>query len=182
MRIYSVIFTFFLLIGALLSCKPGLEKQEIIEYDGPLLEADHIQTMYSDSAVVRVRLSADKQFELQNGDREFPQGIFIEFYEPDGSMSSTLEANEGYYFKETDLYRAVGDVVVIGLENDEKLNTEELFWDPNKEEVYTDKFVRIESDGELHMGEGLVAKQDFSSWRILKPTGTILLEDESGTN
>jgi LPS export ABC transporter protein LptC len=161
------------------ACDSGLQKQEFIAYDGPLVEADHITTLYSDSAIVRVKLKAQKQFELQSGDREFPEGIYLEFYELDGSISSTLTANEGFYFTETNIYRAVGDVVVIGLQNDEKLNTEELFWSPDREEVYTDKFVRIESEGELHMGEGMVAAQDFSTWRILKPTGSIILDNES---
>ena len=40
-------------------------------------------------------------------------------------------------------------------------------WTQKKEEVFTDKFVRIEKDGELHVGDGLEAKQDFSYWKIL---------------
>ena len=55
----------------------------------------------------------------------------------------------------------------------DRLDTEELFWNPKKEDIFTDKFVRIEKDGKLHMGEGLEAKQDLSFYRILKPTGTL---------
>lgn len=176
MKFNEIIYS-MLILSLLASCSKGIKRAEPIEYKGPAIEADTIVTLYSDSAVVRIRLSADKQFELQNGDREFPHGVFIEFFNPEGLKTTTMVANEGFYFKEKDLYQGVGDVEVISLENDEKLNTEELFWDPAKEEVFTDKFVRIESEGELHMGEGMVAKQDFSTWRILKPTGTILLNE-----
>lgn len=106
-------FSFIILI--IQSCSSGLEpKQKFEEYSGPIMEADTVEIIYSDSAVVRVILKATKQYEYENGDREFPNDIFIEFYETDGTMSSTLEANSAYYTKEKDLYKAEGDVEVIG--------------------------------------------------------------------
>jgi LPS export ABC transporter protein LptC len=143
------------------------------------MEADTVEIIYSDSAVVRVIVKASKQFEFENGDREFPNDIFIEFYETDGTLSSTLEANSAYYTKEKDLYKAEGDVEVIGFIDSRKMNSEELYWEPQKEEIYTDKFVRIQSQDQISTGTGLVAKQDFSSYRILKPSGTIYLEEDS---
>ncbi|MGM0579477.1 MAG: LPS export ABC transporter periplasmic protein LptC [Bacteroidota bacterium] len=162
------------------ACSSGLEsKKKFEEYDGPVMEADTVEIIYSDSAVVRVILKASKQLDFENGDREFPNDIFIEFYEPDGTMSSTLEANSAYYTKEDNLYKAEGDVEVIGYIDPRKMNSEELFWEPEKEEIYTDKFVRIQSEDQISTGTGLVAKQDFSSYRILNPSGTIYLNDDS---
>ncbi len=173
-------FYFSLLIIFILSCSSGLEsKQKFEEYSGPKMEADTVQIIYSDSAVVRVIVKATKQYEFENGDREFPNDIFIEFYETDGTMSSTLEANSAYYTKETDIYKAEGDVEVIGYIDPKKMNSEELLWEPQKEEIYTDKFVRIQSEDQISTGTGLVAKQDFSSYRILNPSGTIYLKEDS---
>src|SRR5690606_41136095 len=67
------------------------------------------------------------------------------------------------------IYKATGDVEVNSYEKDQKLNTEELFWRRDKGEIYTDKFVRIETAEEILLGEGLTATQDFSSYKILKP-------------
>lgn len=142
------------------------------------MEADSSVILYSDSAVVRIRISAPKQLEFETGDMEFPNKIFIEFFEPSGELSSTLEANTAFYFKEKDLYQAIGDVRVIGYLEPQKLNTEELFWDPKEEEIYTEKFVKIETEDQISTGNGLRAKQDFSTYRILKPEGTIYLENE----
>ncbi|WMN12027.1 LPS export ABC transporter periplasmic protein LptC [Marivirga salinae] len=173
-------FYFSLLIIFIQSCSSGLEsKQKFEEYSGPTMEADTVQIIYSDSAVVRVIVKATKQYEFENGDREFPNDIFIEFYETDGAMSSTLEANSAYYTKETDIYKAEGDVEVIGYIDPRKMNSEELLWEPQKEEIYTDKFVRIQSEDQISTGTGLVAKQDFSSYRILNPSGTIYLKEDS---
>lgn len=161
------------------ACSSGLEpKQNFEQYTGPTMVADSVEILYSDSAVVRVIVKAPKQLEFENGDREFPHHIFIEFYEPDGTMSSTLEANSAYYTKETDTYKAEDDVEVIGYTDPRKMNTEELYWEPQKEEIYSEKFVRIESEDQISTGTGLRAKQDFSSYRILNPSGTIYLDEQ----
>ncbi len=177
-------FLFFLLGGFfMMSCSDDtFVKKEFIAYEGPVMEADSVTILYSDSAVVRVQIEAPKQFDYENGDREFPNTIFITFYEPDGNKSSTLEAKTAYFTKETNTYKAEGDVEVIGYLEPQKMNSEELFWEPDKEEIHTDKFVRIETEDQISTGTGLVAKQDFSTYRILKPSGTIYLDEQNSGN
>ena len=128
----------FLLVSFLVwSCGVKEETAEVPVYTGPLLEADSIQMLYSDSAVVRVRVEAPKQYEFEDGNREFPQGIYVEFYETDGTVSSTLTAAKGYYFKNQDRYTAVGDVVIEGRKDNNFLFTDTLHWSPPTERVYT---------------------------------------------
>ena len=163
-----------LLIG--ISACTELEKAKIrVEYEGPILELTDIESLYSDSAVVRLKLKAPTQLEYENKDHEFPDGIYIEFYDKDGVLSSTLEANYCYNYGKEERWRALGNVIVTNVLSNEKLNTEELYWEPNKEIVYTNEFVRIETEGEIFMGEGLEAAQDFSWWNIKEGRGTINL-------
>ena len=151
---------------------------EIQEYTGPLVELGPATTFYSDSARVKMKMEAPKQLEFGNGDREFPEGLFLQFFNAEGKPTSTLKADYCYYTKKEDLYKATGNVVIQDAETNDRLDTEELYWNQKKEEVFTEKFVRIEKDGELHVGDGLEAKQDFSYWKILNSKGTISLEDQ----
>ena len=48
----------------------------------------------------------------------------------------------------------------------------------NREEVYSDKFVKITTADEILMGDGFVSSQDFNEWKIVKPTGVISIKDE----
>lgn len=146
-------------------------------YEGPIMEVKDVVTLFSDSARVRIRLQAKTQLEFESGDREFPDGVFLEFFEKDGSKSSTLSAERGQYMAKEKLYRAEGNVIVISLLTNDELNTEELFWDPMKEKIYTEKFVTIKSEGEVHSGQGMTASQDFSTYTITKPTGTLTIDD-----
>ncbi|MEO1098327.1 MAG: LPS export ABC transporter periplasmic protein LptC, partial [Bacteroidota bacterium] len=102
---------------------------------------------------------------------------YFEFYDEEGKITSTLKANEAYYFKEEDQWRGRGDVEVKNIEQNQKLESEELFWKPSKEQIFTEKFVTITLPDKILYGEGLTAKQDFSSYHIKKPQGTFDIEE-----
>jgi len=147
------------------------------DFEGPVMEATDVELFYSDSAVVRIRLTADRQLEFESGDREFPEGVYIEFFDKEEELSSSIIANHGYYNKKDNMYTATGDVVVVNFQSDEKLETEVLYWEPNKEEIHTDRYVEITSGDEVLMGEGLVSDESFDTYQILKPKGTFSLSD-----
>jgi len=149
------------------------------DFEGPVMEASDVELFYSDSAVVRIRLIADRQLEFESGDREFPEGVYIEFFDQDEVRSSSIRANHGYFNKKENKYTATGDVVVINYQSDEKLETELLYWEPNKKEIYTNRYVEITSGDEVLMGEGLVSDESFNSYEILKPKGTFSLSETS---
>jgi len=163
----------------LYQCKPKEGTTIPEEYNGPMMEAINLTTLYSDSAHIKMKMVTPIQLEFDNGDREFPKGLDIEFYENDGSTSSTLRADYCYFTKKTGLYKATGNVIIKGMKHNDQLNTEELFWNEKKETVFTEKFVRIEKDGEIHMGDGLEAKQDFSEYTIMKSRGNISLKENN---
>lgn len=139
-------------------------------YAGPVLSAKDVVTHYSDSARTKVILRAPIQWEYQDGDREFPKGIQIDFYDEQQRNSTRLTARYARYERTQDIYVAKEDVVVTDLIEHKVLNTEELRWSRPKAKVYTDKFVRVSTQKELLTGIGLEAAQDFSWYRILQPT------------
>ena len=163
------------LASTAISCtKTEVDPMALKTYSGPIIMANNILTVYSDSARPKVHQFAPVQLEFADGDREFPEGITVKFFNKDGlSVTSMLTANYAKYDKQTEIYTAVGNVVVQSLEENKKLMTEELLWKRIPQTVETDKFVRIETDRETLTGTGLTAKQDFTSYKILKPSGTI---------
>jgi len=162
----------------LFNCSPrNDELLEIQEYTGPIGEVSNAIIYYSDSAKVKMRMKTPKLLNFGNGDSEYPEGLFLEFFDNDGTLTSSLEADYCFYTKKDDLYKATGNVIIKNLEKGDRLDTEELFWNKRKEEVFTDKFVRIEQDGDLLLGDGLKAKQDFSSYNILNPKGKLSLSN-----
>jgi LPS export ABC transporter protein LptC len=152
------------------ACKPE-EAAKPVVYDGPLRQALNIVMRYTEKEKLKTILQAKKLNEFQNGDREFPEGIYIEFYDVTGKMTSTLRANTAYYFKEENKWRGRGKVEVKNIEKQQQLNTEELFWMPTTKKIFTEKFVTITDKDDVLYGTGLTANQDLSDYQLKNTSG-----------
>jgi LPS export ABC transporter protein LptC len=164
------------LILLLSACNQSDLKEPLI-YDGPLQILENVELYYTEDNVVKVKMIAATVYEHENGDREFPKGIYLEFYDGTGKLESTLRANEAFFFKKENQWRGRGKVEVKNLAKNEQLNTEELFWKPSEEKIFTDKFVTIRQQNDVIYGQGLEAKQDMSDYIIKKPEGEFAVED-----
>ena len=148
-------------------------------YEGPIRVIMDENTMMTDSGRAVIRIKSPHKITYKSGDEEWPEGLSLEIYRKDGkTKQSTFRSDKAEYSSEEDVYRGIGNVVVENFDTKDELNTEELFWDPNKEIFYTEKFVTIVSDGEIHTGNGLTADQNFDTYTIHEPSGTLTIEDD----
>lgn len=161
---------FIAFIIAAFSCTKT-EFKEPVEYKGPVREGENVELYNSENDRVKSKIVAELVYEFENGDMEFPKGVYVEMYNEFGRLASTLRANHAKYFKEEKHWRGQGKVEVKNVERNEQLNTEELFWNPVTKKIFTSKFVTIKQQGDVIYGIGLEAKQDLSDYVILKPKG-----------
>jgi len=158
-----------------MACQTKPEVLNHEKYEGPDIAMKNINMLITDSTLVKLRLVATTQNQLNNGDRDFPDGIYLEFFTKTGKITSTLKANKGYYYSKEDYYKAEGDVHMNSIASGDNLTTETLFWVPIEERIHTDQFVTITTGDEVLTGEGLEANQDFSEYTITKSSGTMTL-------
>ena len=163
---------------SLLSSGSIKEAGKPIVFDGPLREAEDVDMLYTEKDKIKVNMKAKKINEFQNGDQEYPEGIYLEFFDEFGKLSSTLRANQAFYFKQENKWRGRGKVEVKNIQKKQQLNTEELFWKPEAKKIFTEKFVtiRLEND-EILYGTGLDAAQDLSTYTITKPEGEVFVKE-----
>lgn len=169
----------FLLFGllsvSLWACKDKSHVLDHEKYEGPSVAMKNINMLVTDSTLVKLRLVAATQHELTNGDREFPDGLYLEFFNKKGQISSTLKSKTGYFFSKENYYQAEGDVEMHSVASGDNLTTEVLYWTPKEERIHTDQFVTITTGDEVLTGEGLEADQSFKEYTIIKPSGTMTL-------
>ena len=176
MNQYLLVFVFLMLIGC--NDRDKDREQEYTQDDTSVEVGREVEILYSDSAIVRVRVSGPVLHYYSDRDnprQEFPNGVKIDFLAPDQSIKSTLTAKTAVRKQEKGIVTA-RDSVVMTTAKQEKLETEELIWDEKTAKVRTDKFVKVTKPGEIMYGYGLEAEQDFSYWKIIVPKGRIKVE------
>lgn len=174
-----------LLLGAatLGACQDDKEKdaaaKKPVQYKGPTLETRNVLTLFSDSARLQVQLKAKLEQTFESGDLVYPQGVDMNFYAKDGSRVNTLRGDYGKYTRADNKYVVRGKVRVRNQEKQQSLETEELFYDRGRQRIYTDSAmaVRIQTPTEVLTGFGMDANEDFSRYRILRPTGVFAVDD-----
>jgi LPS export ABC transporter protein LptC len=108
--------------------------------------------------------------------QEFPQGLLIEFFTGGKVVTSRLSAQYAIRYENNPRF-VVRDSVVWHSENGEQLETEELIWEEEKDEVHTDKFVVVRRPGEIVYGHGFESNQKFTQWKIRAIEGRIRAND-----
>jgi LPS export ABC transporter protein LptC len=149
--------------------KPEELNQEVIQ---------NFETLYSDSAVVRVRIQGPvmiRHLDDKNPRQEFPEGVKVEFFSPTQRITSRLTSKYAVRM-ENDGKIIVRDSVVWESANKEKLETTELVWEEEDKRVHTNKFVTIRRPDEIIYGYGFESDQDFSRSRIKAIEGKIKVD------
>ena len=160
---------------SLVGCDKKAATGPKLVYTGPLMETTNVLMLVSDSAKLKFQLTAPLEQQFENGDILYPKGMKVTFYSADGlkTVINTLTAKYGKVEKAKNLYIMRGDVQVANVPQQQRMNTEELFFDKTKQLIYTDSamFVKVTTPTEYLTGYGLTANQNFSRYRILKPEG-----------
>jgi LPS export ABC transporter protein LptC len=167
----AVILTFFS------SCEEKRKSYPMRFYAGPVLVSENLNTQYSDSGFLKMKLEAPLQEEFSNGNQEYPKGLKVTFFQKDGREKSYLRADFVQYNKQQDLYTATGNVLLEDLIKKETLKTRKLHWSRTEGKVFNNEYVEITTPSQILKGKGLSARQDFSQYNILEPEGTILNAD-----
>lgn len=168
------------LVWLLAGCQPEVEapKRPFL-YTGPIVETTDVQTLFSDSARLKFKLRASLEQKYENGDVWYRKGVLLTFYTRDGRVQNTLRGNVGHFDKAKNTYHVKGHVQIVSALRQERVDTEELYFDQNRQQIYNDTttFVRIETATEILTGKGLKANKDFSRYSLLKPVGTFTIKD-----
>lgn len=159
----------------------------------PVLDAQEVTTLISDSGVTRYRITAQVWQVYDKATPsywEFPKGIYLEQFDNQLSTAATLRADYAYYNEQAEIWHLVGNVYATNVKGEE-FETPELFWNQKTERVYSDSVISItqpptpaaiEADGDKAHGSvikgiGFESNQDMTKYTIRRPTGIFPIED-----
>ena len=67
------------------SCNQSEIKEPVV-YDGPMRIGENVELYYTEDNQVKVKMIAALVYEFENGDREFPKGLYLEFFDETGKL------------------------------------------------------------------------------------------------
>jgi len=178
---YLALFSVFSAFIFFTSCENSIKEISSIPdmVNLPVQLSKNIEIIYSDSAEVKIRITApllQRYDEPEKQFTEFPAGIYVVFYNSDQTMQSSLKADHAIYHERVDSWEASNNVVVV-TKNHDRINTEKLIWDRKAGIIYSNEFVKITTRDEIIYGNGFEADQSLDNYVIKKITGTINLKE-----
>jgi LPS export ABC transporter protein LptC len=172
-----------LLISCLfiLSCENDIkEVNDLLKKQTGVEEGKDVTSYLSQEGHVKAKLRSPYMLRYQSDSPyvEFPRSVHVDIFNDSTKTESTVDALFARYREYESKVFLKDSVVVINIEKGDTLKTNELWWDQNTQEFYTDKPVRIYQKDKTIFGHGLKAKQDFSSYDIFNITGIVLTKGD----
>lgn len=104
-----------------------------------------VNTLISDSGVVKYRIVTEKWEVNQNRNPSrwlFEKGLFLEQFDLAMHVQSYIQCDTAYYYDTKRLWELRGRVKILS-KNGVRYSSEELFWDEQKKEFYSNKFSHV---------------------------------------
>ena len=143
--------------------------------------AKDINLFYTDSGAVKANLRSPKMLDYSHESfayRVFPIGVEVDFFSSD-STKNTIVADSAVVFNDSDLVDMRHNVKIVTSDS-LILTTSQLYWDTNKQWIFTDRTYTIqENNGSKNNGLGFDASQDFERFNSRNSSGVQVIEGES---
>ena len=178
-RLTSLFFVLLLLTA----CRNDIEQVRAItdKNTHPVQTSHNAVYSFSEKGKMQTRLEATllEQFELE-GDEDYllaSNGFTMIFFDASEQEDARISARNGKYEEKKKTLTA-WDAVVLMNKSGEKLETEQLVYLQDSARIVTDKPVVITLvGGTVLRGRGLESNDSFTKYRILQPTGDIMVEE-----
>lgn len=160
-----------------ISCNPKNKEDILFSYHGkfPDESAENMSITMSEYGITSFILETPllNKYYTDSVYSDCPKGIKITSFNEAGQRQAILTADYAFESRNKS-YKASKNVVIIDMIKGDTLRTEELIWDKEKKQIYTNTLVKqSKADGSVHYGDGFFADERFSHYTIVHPRGVM---------
>ncbi len=132
-----------------------------------------VNTLISDSGVIKYRIVAE-QWEVNQVRKPsrwiFEKGLHLQQFDLAMHVQSFIQCDTAYYYDVERLWELHGRVRIL-TKNGLRFSSEELFWDENRHEIYSNKFSHlITADKELQ-GNRFISDEKMTKYSVKNSKG-----------
>lgn len=155
--------------------------EAITERDSlPTMKTLGVTTLISDSGITRYKIITE-EWEIYDKKNPpywaFEKGVYLEKFDSLFHIDASIKADTAYYYEKKKLWELRSNVHIRNLQGD-KFDTQLLFWDEAKEQIYSDKPIRIEqADKSIINGQyGFKSNQQLTEYEIYNSGGEFIVK------
>ena len=173
---FSLIFSLIVLA----SCENSEEDiKNFIDLENLAVEQlTNSEIIYTENGHLKVKVISQSMERFSDKEEriELSGGVHFDFYKLDSTNTkSVLTCEKATINNTTNIMIADNNVVLKGSDNKE-LKSEQLIWDKDKNLVYTESDITIQTEDEIISGVGFKSTPDFTEYEIKKAKGVFSLE------
>lgn len=146
----------------------------------PTMKTKNVSTLISDSGVTQYRIVSPLWTVYDEVDTPywtFPEGLYLQKYDPSFKVVSTVAADSARYLKNQHLWRLDGNVEITRVPGT-LFQTQQLYWNERTHKLFTDSFIHIQTPTHVLEGYGLESDDRLNDYRILRPQGIFPVDKE----
>ena len=175
------LFCYIFLLLIICSCEDYYDDVKKINFKEliPAGKTQNFVLRYTDSANLKAILKSPLNIDYTNQIfpySEFPVGLDIEFFDKKEG-STKVSANYGIVYYLTKIVSLEGNVIIQSPDSS-FVKSNQIFWDPEQEWLFTEEKIVFSSDDYNIRAEKMDADRSFKLLKTGKLDGSFLFEDE----
>lgn len=167
----------FAVATIVISCSSKVPQGEIVDINTiPRQEIDSMYAVQTNNGGLQMRLKSLKMERFQNDCTKisyelFSGGFEVFAYNREGDLETHIYSDMAKHttFEKEEKWEAFGNVVIKNFIKGERIETDTLYWDRNKGEIYTHTFAKLYSPDGYMQGYGLKSDEMARNASIQTP-------------
>ena len=171
------------------SCKSNLSEAEKLDLSQtPLQTVEDMFFIQSENGKLKMRVESPlmEVYERDTLSYDlFPKGLSVFGYTEDGALETTITSREARHDKFPDRneekWSAFGHVVIRNIIKQETMETDTIYWDRDKHEIWTDCYIKMYSPSGSMQGYGMRSDEMARNAILLKPFDNEFIIEQDST-
>ena len=180
-----ILFTIHCLL--LFSCEEAQEHTAPAIYDRDsvsMMVSYGVNTLISDSGVIKYKIVTERwdvNVIKQPSRWTFEKGVFFEQFAQNFHVEAYVQADTAWYYDQMKLWHLRGRVRIRNA-NGLIYQSEELYWDGLKHELYSNVFSKVTTPERTLQGTYFRSDEQMRHYTVSNSKGSFLAEDMTGEN
>ena len=158
------------------SCSKGIAEADKLDLSTtPVQTVDDVFAVQTKNGEMGMRMEAVR-LERYNKDGTktdlFQAGVSVFGYNEEGLLESVIVADEAEHTVPSsgdEIWKAYGNVILHNVLKQETMETDTIFWDSSKKEIYTDCYVKMYSRDMFAQGYGMRSDDRMRNAKLNSP-------------